>query len=326
MNQGVHISKRAYWLALASVDGVGRQRLKQLIERFGSLEQVFEASISQIACLPKLNPVLAAKILRAGKRLGNFQRQINWFKSKGIEILCLEDEQYPVLLKEISAAPLILCKKGNLAKIRSRAVAIVGTRTPTKDGLAVTRKLAAILASEGFVIVSGLAKGIDTAAHQGAIDVNGVTVGVLGCDLQTIYPPENRQLAASICANGALVSEHPFKTQPTAANLIQRNRIISGLALGTIVMEANQNGGAIHTAKFAQKQNRRLYAYDWSLEHQLASGPVKLLKDGAIGIEMQNVSTLLDDLLKAEEERFRIKKEDKHEQLDFFNFNEDFLP
>jgi len=300
------------------VDGVGMKRLKQLIERFGPLEKVFEASISQIACLPKFNPLLAAKILRAGKKLSNFQRQMDWFKSRGIEILCLEDEQYPTLLKKISDAPLVLCKKGNLAKISERAVAIVGTRTPTKDGLAVTRKLAAILASEGFIIVSGLAKGIDTAAHQGAIDANGITVGVLGCDIQTIYPKENSQLAYSICVNGTLVSEHPFDTQPTAANLIQRNRIISGLSLGTIVIEADENGGAIHTARFAQKQNRRVYAYHWPFERPLASGPLKLIEDGASGIKVSNVSNLLDDLLKAEEEKFSIKKRDK--QLDFFNF------
>lgn len=322
MNRGVYISKRAYWLALASVDGIGIKRVKQLIERFGALENVFDASISQIACLPKFNPLLASKVLQAGRRLSNFQRQMDWVKSRGIEILCLEDEQYPTLLKRISDAPLALCKKGNLEKISERAVAIVGTRTPTKDGLAVTRKLAAILASEGFVIVSGLARGIDTAAHKGAIDANGITVGVLGCDIQTIYPKENSQLASSICVNGALVSEHPFDTQPTAANLIQRNRIISGLSLGTIVIEANENGGAIHTARFAQKQNRRVYAYHWPFERSLASGPLKLIEDGATGIKIQNVSDLLLDLIKTEGEKFSMEKRDK--QLDFFN--EDFFP
>ena len=316
MNQRVDISKRTYWLALASIDGVGIKRLKQLIARFDSLEKVFDASISQIVCLPRFNPLLASKILQAGKRLSNFQRQIDWLKSRGIEILCIEDEQYPALLKEISDAPLIFCKKGNLAKISKRAVAIVGTRTPTKDGLAVTRKLAAILASEGFVIVSGLAKGIDTAAHQGAIDANGVTVGVLGCDIQTIYPKENSQLANSICANGALVSEHPFDTQPIPVNLIQRNRIISGISLGTIVVEANENDGAIHTARFAQNQNRRVYAYRWPSKRPLASGTLKLIADGATGIKISNVSNLLDDLLKAEEGKFSIKK--KGRQLELF--------
>jgi DNA processing protein len=316
MDGRVHISKRAYWLALASVDGVGIKRLKQLIARFDSLEKVFDASISQIACLPRFNPLLASKILQAGKRLNNFQRQIDWLKSRGIEILCFEDERYPTLLKEISDAPLILCKKGNLKEINKHAVAIVGTRTPTEEGLAVTRKLATILASEGFVIVSGLAKGIDTAAHEGAIDANGVTVGVLGCDIQTIYPKENIQLANSICANGALVSEHPFDTQPTSVNLMQRNRIISGISLGTIVIEANENDGAIQTARFAQNQNRRVYAYHWPSKRPLASGPLKLIADGAIEIKMSNISNLLLDLLKAEEGKFSIEKKDK--QLELF--------
>jgi len=316
MDSRVHISKRAYWLALASVDGVGIKRLKQLIARFGSLEKVFEASISQIACLPRFNPLLASKILQAGRRLSNFQRQIDWLKSRGIDILCLEDELYPTLLKKISDAPLILCKKGNLKKFSKHAVAIVGTRTPTKEGLAVTRKLATILASEGFVIVSGLAKGIDTAAHEGAIDANGVTIGVLGCDIQTIYPKENIQLANSICANGALVSEHPFDTQPTSVNLMQRNRIISGISLGTIVIEANENDGAIQTARFAQNQNRRVYAYQWPSNRPLTSGLVKLIADGAIEIKMPNVSNLLVDLLKAEEGKFSTEKKDK--QLELF--------
>jgi DNA processing protein len=311
MDRRVHISKRAYWLALASVDGVGIKRLKQLIARFDSLEKVFDASISQIACLPRFNPLLASKILQAGKRLSNFQRQIDWLKNRGIDILCLEDELYPTLLKEISDAPLILCKKGSLKKISKHAVAIVGTRTPTKEGLVVTRKLATILASEGFVIVSGLAKGIDTAAHEGAIDANGVTVSVLGCDIQAIYPKENIQLANSICANGALVSEHPFDTQPTSVNLMQRNRIISGISLGTIVVEANEDDGAIQTARFAQNQNRRVYAYHWPSKRPLTIGLVKLLADGAIGIKIPNVSNLLLDLLKAEEGKFSTEKKDK---------------
>ncbi|MBM3235992.1 DNA-protecting protein DprA [Candidatus Poribacteria bacterium] len=316
MVQRVHISKCAYWLALASVDGVGMKKLKQLIARFDSLEKVFEASLSQIACLPRFNPLLASKILQAGRRLNNFQRQIDWLKSRGIEILCFEDERYPTLLKEISDAPLILCKKGNLKKFSKHAVAIVGTRTPTKEGLAVTRKLAMLLASEGCVIVSGLAKGIDTAAHKGAIDANGVTVGVLGCDIQTIYPKENIPLANSICANGTLVSEHPFDTQPTSVNLMQRNRIISGISLGTIVIEANEDDGAIQTARFAQNQNRRVYAYHWPSNRPLTSGLLKLMADGATGIKISNVSNLLADLLKTEEGKFSIEKKDK--QLELF--------
>lgn len=316
MNRRVDISKRAYWLALASVDGVGIKRLNQLIARFDSLEKVFDASISQIACLPRFNALLASKILQAGKKLSNFQWQIDWLKNRGIEFSCVEDEQYPILLKEASDAPLVLCKKGNLKKISKRAVAIVGTRTPTKDGLAVTQQLAAILASEGFVIVSGLAKGIDTAAHKGAIDANGITVGVLGCDIQTIYPKENNQLANWICVDGALVSEHPFDAQATSVNLIQRNRIISGLSLGTIVVEANENDGAMHTARFAQNQSRRVYAYHWPSKRPLTSGPLKLIADGATGIKIPDVSNLLDDLLKAEEGKFSMEKTDR--QLELF--------
>lgn len=317
MAQETNISRQAYWLALAFIDGIGTKRLKRLIERFVPLEKVFESSISEIACLPGFNPLSASKILCAGKNLNNFQRQVNWLKSKGIEILCLEDRQYPQSLKEIPNAPLILCKKGILKEISKNAVAIVGTRVPTMNGFWVARKLAAILASEGFTIVSGLARGIDTAAHLGAMDANGATVAVLGCNLWKIYPKENSHLANSICDNsGNLISEHPFDTQPTPANLVLRNRIISGLSLGTIVIEADENNGAMHTAKFARNQGRNVYAYCWQTKRQLTGGPDKLIENGAIGINISNVSTLIDDLLKVKFGEFSV--EEKNKQLELF--------
>ena len=305
----VNIKKKAYWLALASMDGIGTKRLKQLIERFGTAEKVFDASMSEIACLPRFNPLLASRILSKRDGLNNFQQQLDYLNRQGIEILCIEDERYPQQLKGISGAPLILCKRGHLKQINRRAVAFVGTRTPTTEGLSAAKKLATILASEGLIIVSGLARGIDTAAHQGALEADGITVGVLGCDILTIYPKENRSLTDAMCARGAVISEHLFSAQPTPANLVQRNRLISGLSLGVIVIECDVNDGAMHTARFAKNQSRRVYAYHWPSHHPLTEGTNKLIMHGAMGIDISDVSHLIADLRKAENEKISMEKQ-----------------
>ena len=252
-----------FWFALASVDGVGPMRIKRLLNRFGTIEAIFDAELSEIARIPLFNPLLAARILKARIRVAEFRRHIKWFKSRGIDILCVEDDGYPAQLKEIPNAPAILCKKGNLSQVSEKAVAIVGTTTPTKPGIETTLQLSTRLVQAGLMVVSGLAEGIDASAHWGALYANGTTIGVVGGDLLSIYPSEKRELADQICENGALFSEHPFTTQPTPANLILRNRLISGLSIATIVVEANENGGAIRTAGFALEQGRLVFACNW---------------------------------------------------------------
>jgi len=311
MNQNSHISEQAYWLALVSVDGLGPRRLNTLAMRFGSAEKIFEASIYQIASLPGLNPLLAERILQAKERLSFFQGQVDLLRNKGIEVWHISDERYPPQLKQIQDFPPILCKKGDLGKLSERAVAIVGTRTPTKYGMEAAGKLAEMLAKEGYLIVSGLARGIDTQAHLGALKAKGATVGVLGCDLERIYPPENRELADLLCVNGALISEHPFNAQPTPANLIRRNRIISGLSKGIIVVEAGKNDGAMRAAQFAQKQGRQIFACRWASKGRLTRGPDLLIANGAIGIETSNMSDIIFVLQKTGGD------EKKSEQLKF---------
>lgn len=307
------VEKGAYCLALTSIDGLGPRRIRTLITRFCSVEKVFEASIYQIASLPGLNPLLAERILQAKERLFFFQRRIDHLKNRGIEVWHTSDERYPAQLKQIKDSPPILCKKGGLEEISDDTVAIVGTRTPTKRGMEAAGKIAAMLAKEGLLIVSGLARGIDTQAHLGALQAKGKTVGVLGCDLERFYPPENRELADLLCVNGALISEHPFYAQPTPANLIRRNRIISGLSKGIIVVEAEEDGGAMQAAKFAQKQERQVFAYRWASENRLTRGPNRLIADGALGIETSNVSDIIFALRKV---GGGVKK--KGEQLNFF--------
>ena len=272
-------------------------RIKRLLNRFGTIEAVFDADLSEIARVPLFNPLLAARVLKARIRAAEFRRQIKWFNSRGIEILSLEDPDYPEQLKKIPDAPAILCKKGSSSQFSQPAVAIVGTTNPTELGILTTLELSTILVQAGFTIVSGLAKGIDTAAHFGALSANGTTVGVLGCDLFSIYPSENRELADRICENGALFSEHPFTIQPTPVNLILRNRIISGLSMGTIVIESGENGGAIRTATFALEQDRFVFACDWQGQYRLSEGPRSLIQQGAYPISPNRLEDVVDILL-----------------------------
>ena len=285
-----------FWFALASVDGVGPMRIKRLINRFGTIEAIFDAELSEIARVPLFNPLLAARILKARIRVAEFRRHIKWFKSRGIDILCIEDEGYPTQLKEISNAPAILSKKGNLPQVSDKAVAIVGTTAPTDLGILTTLELSRRLTQVGVTVVSGLAKGIDTAAHLGALSTDGTTVGVVGSDLLSIYPREKQELAEQICENGALFSEHPFTTQPTPANLVLRNRIISGLSIATIVVEENENRGAIRAAAFALEQDRLVFACNWENRSRLSEGPRKLIQQGAYPILPNQLDKVVDVL------------------------------
>ncbi len=290
------MSGQEFWFALASVDGVGPMRIKRLLNRFGTIEAIFDAELSEIARVPLFNPLLAARILKARIRVAEFRRHIKWFKSRGIDILCVEEDDYPSQLKEISDAPAILCKKGNLSQVSEKAVAIVGTTTPTDLGILATLELSTRLTQAGVTVVSGLAEGIDTSAHLGVLCANGTTVGVVGSDLLSIYPNEKRELADRICENGVLFSEHPFTTQSTPANLIRRNRLISGLAIATIVVEAEENGGAVSTARFALEQGRFVCAYNWNDRSRLSEGPRKLIQQGAYPISPDQLDKIVDVL------------------------------
>lgn len=285
-----------FWFALASVDGVGPMRIKRLLNRFGTIEAIFDAELSEIARIPLFNPLLAARILKARIRVAEFRRHIKWFKSRGIDILCVEDDDYPAQLKEIPNAPAILCKKGDLSQVSEKAVAIVGTIDPTHPGILTTLELSRRLAQAGVTIVSGLAEGIDASAHWGALYANGTTVAVVGSDLLSIYPSEKRALADQICEKGALFSEHPFTTQPIPANLILRNRLISGLSIATIVVEANENGGAIRTAGFALEQGRLVFACNWENRSRLSEGPRKLIQQGAYPILPNQLDKVVEAL------------------------------
>ncbi|MDE0301500.1 MAG: DNA-processing protein DprA [Candidatus Poribacteria bacterium] len=294
------MTRRAFWLALASVEGIGPVRINRLLSRFGSVEKVFDAKFSEIVRLPLFSPELASRVIAVRERLGKIRRQMEWLESQGVEILCSEDANYPDKLRTISNAPPVVYKRGKLRGISRKAIAIVGSTRPTEVGVRTTLALSKSLAQAGFTVVSGFAKGIDTAAHIGALSVGGTTVGVFGGDLFSIYPRENRPLAARVYDSGMLLSEHPFATRPTPANLILRNRIISGLSVATIVVEARQNGGAVRTASYALEQGRAVLAYDWQKRHLLSEGPRHLLQRGAIPLTLSQLKEIQSRLLKPE--------------------------
>lgn len=285
---------REYWFALASVEGIGAVRLKRLLTRFGSVESVFEAELFEIAQLPHFNPILASRILTVRNRFAELSQKLEELESQGIEILFPEDTKYPTLLKSVPNAPTILCKVGRLSEVNEKCVAIVGSKRPTAESINVTLELSIRLAEAGFTIVSGLACGIDTNAHYGALGVDSTTIGVLSTDLSSIYPSENRELAMKIRETGCLFSEHPFPTPPTPANLVLRNRIISGLSIATVVVETSKEGGAMHTARYAQLQDRHVFACRWDPYNQHNDGTPQLIKTGALPFLPDQLDTVVE--------------------------------
>lgn len=287
---------REYLFALASVEGIGSVRIRRLLERFGNAERVFDADLADIAQLPQFNPMLASRILIVQKRFSELQHKLNELSDQGIKVLFPHDVEYPTLLKSTQDAPMVLCKAGGLTEVSEKCVAIVGSQHPKADGINVALELSMRLVEVGWTIVSGLAVGIDTTAHYGALGLDGITIGVLSTDLSTIYPRENRDLALRIYETGCLFSEHPFPTQPTPANLVMRNRIISGLSFATIVVETSIDGGAMHAARYAQLQDRPVFACQWSPGKHKSDGTRQLIRKGSIPFSPNQLDDVIEML------------------------------
>ncbi len=292
--------QREYLFALASVEGVGPVRIKRLLTRFGNVERVFDAELVEIAQLPQFNPTLALRILTVRKRLTELRQKLDELADQNITVLFPEDNEYPSLLKTIPDAPTVLCRVGKLSEVSDKCVAIVGTKRPSAEGINVTLELSMRLVEAGFTVVSGLANGIDTTAHSGALEVNGTTIAVLSTDLSSVYPVENVALAEKICETGCLFSEHPFKVSPTPANLVLRNRIISGISMASVVVETSREGGAMHTARYAQRQDRPVLACQWDADYRQSDGTRQLINKGAISFLPNQLDTVIDMLTNPE--------------------------
>jgi len=281
------------WLGLQSIPGVGLVLAQRLLARFGGPAAVFAASLPDLAEVQGLTPALAQAILgfRAWDKL---EEQLARLAARGAEVVTRDDPRFPARLREIPYPPLLLFVQGTLTPADDLAVAVVGTRAASYYGLKAGRRLAGALAGRGVTVVSGLARGIDTAAHQGALEMGGRTLAVLGCGLDVVYPPENRQLYQEIAAQGALVTEFPLGTPPEAKNFPIRNRIISGLALGVVVVEAGGKSGTAITVRYALDQGREVMAVPGPIDSPTSLGPHRLIQEGAKLV--QDVEDILQEL------------------------------
>ena len=295
-----------YWLALSSVKGLGKIRIERLKEHFGSLKAIFESESAEIKKIPLFSSALASRISTAVDNLPMFREKLKDLLDQNIQVMSLEDTNYPAELKTNPDAPTILCQFGELIEVDESCVAIVGTRKPTKEASQLTHELAIRLTRDGFTVVSGLAAGIDTSAHKGALTCSGKTIAVLGTDVLTVYPSNNQKLAENIQSHGCLLSEHPFPTSPTPRNLVQRNRIISGISMAIIVIEARENSGTLHTARFAKDQRRIRFACEWE-DDRGREGTRVLIKDNAIQFTPNKIEYMLS-MLNWERERSKDNK------------------
>jgi DNA processing protein len=271
----------AGWLRLQQTDGVGLMTAHKLLERFGTPEGVFVASRAQLleaVSARQAEALLAAPPATLAAALDAVQA---WQQQPGNRLLAWGDPAYPEYLRNISAAPLLLYLKGRAGLLPQRSVAVVGSRNASRQGVLNAEALAQALSAAGLVIVSGLALGIDAAAHTGGLNGPGGTIAVLGTGIDRIYPARNGALARRIAEEGCIVSEYPLGTPPSRDNFPRRNRIISGLAQGVLVVEAAAQSGSLITARLAAAQGRDVYAVPGSIHATLSKGCHQLLREGA---------------------------------------------
>lgn len=302
------ISKdQKYWIALKSIDGVGSVGFKNLVDALGHPKNVFKASLKTLTVIPGIGQKIAANI----KDFNNWheaEEELERLKNYDACLITYQDSSYPRCLLNIYDLPPFLYVKGRL-KEDDVNIAVVGSRMASTYGKFSTERLCRELAINGITVVSGMARGIDSAAHRGALAGKGRTIAVLGCGLDTIYPPENQELYKEIVSKGAVITEYPFGTPPSGSNFPARNRIISGISLGVVVVEANEKSGSLITARLALDQGREVFAVPGSIDSAGSRGTHKLIKQGAKLIE--NVRDILDEILPQVEIR---SKDDRPEK------------
>ncbi len=268
-----------YWLGFNLVRGIGPVRLRMLLDMFGDIQSAWGAS-EQVLREMKLDRRSLENFLKVRQQV-NLDEVLSRVERAGVHVLTWDSPDYPDLLRQIADAPPVLFVRGDITPADEWAVALVGTRKATVYGREVARVLASDLAQNRVTVVSGLARGIDSVAHKAALDAGGRTLAVLGSGVDYIYPAEHRKLADAIAQNGALISDYPLGTQPEASNFPARNRIISGLSLGVVVVEADVKSGALITADFALDQSREVFAVPGSILSPASAGCNRLLRDGA---------------------------------------------
>ena len=273
------MSDARFWVAFNIVQGIGPVRLRALLDHFGDLETAWTASSVDLARTGLTQRALT-NLARARAEL-DLDRELEKIAQAGVQVLTWDSPDYPERLRHIYASPPVIYVRGTLQPQDEWAVGIVGTRRASSYGKEATRRIVTDLARSGVTIVSGLARGVDGQAHQAALDAGGRTIAVLGCGVDVVYPAEHRKLAHRIAEQGALVADYPLGTQPEAKNFPPRNRIISGLSLGVLVVEGSMKSGARITAVNAAEQDREVFAIPGSILHRNSELPHRLIQDGA---------------------------------------------
>ena len=273
------VEERAHWVLLSMVAGIGPTWFGRLVDRFGSAKAAWSAAPLELASLG-LEARAARSLIELRARL---EADAEWRRLErlGVGVLTLADPGYPPRLREIADAPPVLYLSGDLTLADEWSIAVVGTRRATAYGRQAVERIVGEVARSGVTIVSGLAKGIDTFAHRAALAAGGRTLAILGSGLDRVYPAENRRLADEIVAQGAVVTEFPLGTPPDAINFPRRNRLLSGLTMGTLVVEADLKSGAMITATTAAEQGRDVFAIPGSILSPFSTGPHQLIKEGA---------------------------------------------
>ncbi len=280
-------------LRLNLVPGIGPRLQQLLMARFDSPAGVFAASSSELSAVDGIGPKLLSAIAEA-RRSDEAERELARCRELGVEMLHLGSPGYPPMLAEICDAPNVLYCRGDIIEQDQLAVAIVGSRRCTLYGRQQAERLAGALARAGMTVVSGLARGIDAAAHRGALNAGGRTIAVAATGLAQVYPPEHVELADEVSRQGAIVTESPLHREPIPGLFPQRNRLISGLSLGVIVIEASQKSGSLHTARHAMEQGREVFALPGRIDSLASIGSHNLIRDGATLI--RGVEDVLDEL------------------------------
>ncbi len=292
----------SFYVALSQAPGIGQKRFKILVDNFKSAAEVWN---SPEKLLKQILDTSVFEEFNKFRHNTNPEKLLENIYKKDIKVLALFEKDYPEKLKEIFDPPPVLYIKGELKPEDNFALAVVGTRRVTNYGREVTETLVRQLAASGLTIVSGLARGVDSLAHKTALENGCRTIAVLGCGVDIVYPPQNFNLAKEVVKNGALVSEYPPGTAPIPGHFPARNRIISGLSLGTLVTEADEKSGSLITASLALEQNREVFAVPGPIYSQLSKGPSGLIKQGA------KLVTLAEDIL----DELNIEQKQKAEKV-----------
>ncbi|MBL8175097.1 MAG: DNA-protecting protein DprA [Bryobacterales bacterium] len=271
--------EQLYWLALQLTPGLGARKSAQLVRHFQSPRAVFRASLSELEGLGI--PAATAQSLLSGCMFDDAATQQQKLLGLNVALIPMLDPRYPQCLRDIFDPPPVLYCRGRVELLDTLSIGIVGTRKPSPYGIAATEHLSRELAVKGFTVTSGMARGIDTAAHRAALEAGGNTIAVLGCGVDQVYPAENRKLAAEIVLKGLLLSEFPMGTPAFPQNFPVRNRIVSGLSAGILVIEGAQYSGSAITARLAVEQGRELYAVPGNITSKMSWAPNLLIKQGA---------------------------------------------